>query len=380
MYNINKMEKNMEKNIGILIKREIDIEEPVPLYIQIANIIRRKIENGELKVGDELAPEYELAEVLEVSIGTLKKALSILVKEGLIYRRPKLGTFVGKKIKEKIKKSFKNIMFILSNHRIPDHHYSVLFSGIEEGCRENLWNLQFYTYYDGDKFLEEILKKKKIDGAIIAGRIKKDLPLFLFKQHIHFVIIGDTVEKLRKIYYFPRIVIPIEKIIYKATEYLWEKGQRKIALISGDISFPYYLKMYQGYKKFVVKKGIEEIHYYKKGEIDRENEGYELTGKVLKGKVDAILCGNDLLAIGCIERLKKEGYKIPDDISVMGIGNLSISSLSSPSLTTIDFETMNLGKEAVKFLKEIIEGKRKRKSPWDRFKIIERESVKERDF
>ncbi len=370
----------MEKDIGILIKKEIDIEEPVPLYLQIANIIRKKIENGELKEGDELAPEYELAEVLEVSIGTLKKALSLLVKEGLIYRRPKLGTFVGKKIKEKVKESFKNIIFILSNHRIPDHHYSVLFSGVEERCRENLWNLQFYTYYDGDRFLEDLFKKKKVDGAIVAGRIKKDLPIFLFKQNIPFVIIGDPVEKLRKIYYFPRIVLPIEKIIYKATEYLWEKGHRKIALISGDISFPYYLNMYLGYKKFIERKGVKEIHYYKKGEIDREKEGYELTGDILKQKVDAILCGNDLLAIGCMERLKKEGYKIPEDISVMGVGNLSISSFSNPPLTTIDFETLNLGKEAINFLKEIMEGERKRKKLWDRFKIIERESVKEKNL
>ena len=123
-----------------LIRNELDIEKEEFLHIQIANIIREKIKQGILKEGDELSPEYELAEAIGVSVGTLKKALNILVEEGLIYRRRKLGTFVGKQASIKIKETNRNIIFILSNHRIPDHHYSVLFSGIEEGCKENSFN------------------------------------------------------------------------------------------------------------------------------------------------------------------------------------------------------------------------------------------------
>lgn len=367
----------MEK-IETLIKNEIDLESQSPLYIQIADIIRKKIKEGILKKGDELSPEYDLAKALGVSIGTLKKALSILVKEGLIYRRPKLGTFVGRKSEEFAKLYIKNILFILSNHRIPDHHYSVLFSGIEEACRENLFNLQFYSFYD-EKFdnLKFILKNN-LDGIIVAGRIKKNLVAFLLKEKIPFVLIGEMAEKWNKFYYLPRIIVPIEKIIYNATDYLYKKGHRKIAFIGGDIKFPYYFKMYYGYKNFIKKKRLREIFLYKEGEIDREDEGYQITGEIIKEKPDSILCGNDLIAIGCIERLKEEGLKIPDDVSVMGVGNLSVSNFCFPSLTTIDMNTFLLGKRAVEFLKEIKGEKRNKKEIWDKFEIIERESVKER--
>ncbi|MCM8773047.1 MAG: LacI family transcriptional regulator [Candidatus Omnitrophica bacterium] len=361
--------------ISYLIKKEIDIKKQKPIYVQIADTIREKIKKGELKEGDEFAPEYEFAEALGVSIGTLKKALAILVKEGLIYRRPKLGTFVGRKIKKNILKTTKNILFILSNHRIPDHHYSVLFSGIEDGCRENLYNLKFLTYYDDKNYLKKVIEEG-VDGIIIAGRVKKDLVQLIINTKIPFIVIGDLVEKWKTFIYYPRIEIPIKKMIYEATKYLYDNGHKKIVFITGNINFPYYKKMVDGYKKFVEEKNLDSLFYHLESDVDREKEGYFLTEKALKEKPDAILCGNDLMALGCIEKLKEEGFKVGSDISVMGFGNLSISSFISPPLTTVDFETFLLGKESINFLKKIIVGERKRKFIWNKFKIIERESVK----
>lgn len=369
------MINSMGNKIVDLIKKEIDIEKETPIYIQIAEIIREKIKKGELKEGDEFAPEYEFAEALGVSIGTLKKALSLLVKDGLIYRRPKLGTFVGSKTREKLLKTTKNILFILSNHRIPDHHYSVLFSGIEEGCRENLYNLKFYTYYDGKEKEIKKMIEENVDGILIAGRIKKNLILSIMNSKIPFLIIGEMVEKWKPFNYLPRIVIKIEKASYKAAEYLYKKGRRKIVFISGNINYPYYFKMLNGYKKFVESRNLKCLFYYKEGEIDREKEGYQLTEKAIKENVDAILCGNDLMALGCIEKLKEENIEVGKEISVMGIGNLSISGFISPPLTTVDLETFSLGKESINFLKKIITGERKRKFVWERMKIIERESA-----
>ncbi|MEW6669813.1 MAG: GntR family transcriptional regulator [Thermodesulfobacteriota bacterium] len=70
-------------------------ESPVPLYFQIKSIMRSKILSGELKQNDCLPSEAELCKEYSVSRGTLRQALSELIREGLIYRARGKGTFVA---------------------------------------------------------------------------------------------------------------------------------------------------------------------------------------------------------------------------------------------------------------------------------------------
>ncbi|NIS80155.1 MAG: UTRA domain-containing protein [Anaerolineales bacterium] len=72
----------------------VNRESKVPLYQQLYEILRRKIQNAEWKPGDIIFPESELIELYQVSRSTVRKVLDILVHEGLIYRQPGRGTFV----------------------------------------------------------------------------------------------------------------------------------------------------------------------------------------------------------------------------------------------------------------------------------------------
>ncbi len=75
----------------------IDIKNPTPLYQQIAEEIKAKIRSGKLKVGDAIGSHSELTAQYEVSVITVKKALSDLIKEGYLYSRVGKGTFVARK-------------------------------------------------------------------------------------------------------------------------------------------------------------------------------------------------------------------------------------------------------------------------------------------
>ena len=70
-------------------------EGPLPLYYQIKNIVKSRILSGELKQHDCLPSETELCKEYNVSRGTLRQALSELIREGLIYRARGKGTFVA---------------------------------------------------------------------------------------------------------------------------------------------------------------------------------------------------------------------------------------------------------------------------------------------
>ena len=81
-------------------------------------------------------------------------------------------------------------------------------------------------------------------------------------------------------------------------------------------------------------------------------EGYQGMKNILsKDNIPtAVFCANDITAIGAMKAIREFEYKIPEDISVIGIDDIEISEYLKPSLTTIHVPKMDLGKVAVKIL------------------------------
>src|SRR5262245_59300553 len=73
---------------------EFDPSSPRPLYLQLADHLRREIETGVLKPGERLPPEVETAEKYGLARGTVRQALELLVNQRLIQRTPGKGTFI----------------------------------------------------------------------------------------------------------------------------------------------------------------------------------------------------------------------------------------------------------------------------------------------
>ena len=67
---------------------------PIPVYYQLKEIIRDKIEVGELKIGEKITSENKLSEIYQISRMTVRQAIKELVGEGLLYRDKGRGTFV----------------------------------------------------------------------------------------------------------------------------------------------------------------------------------------------------------------------------------------------------------------------------------------------
>lgn len=75
-------------------RQVIDRTVPVPLYYQIACVLRDRVYNGEWLPGHRVPPEHQLTEEFKVSRHTIRQALATLEREGLIYRQAGSGTFV----------------------------------------------------------------------------------------------------------------------------------------------------------------------------------------------------------------------------------------------------------------------------------------------
>jgi len=79
------------------VKKLLNENSPVPLYHQLSQILREKIESGEWREGDKIPTELELCQEYGLSRGTVAQALRELELEGLIYRKQGRGTFVTEK-------------------------------------------------------------------------------------------------------------------------------------------------------------------------------------------------------------------------------------------------------------------------------------------
>jgi len=76
--------------------KEIHKDIPIPVYYQLKEIIREKIEIGELKIGEKITSENKLSEIFQISRMTVRQAIKELVGEGLLYSDKGRGTFVCK--------------------------------------------------------------------------------------------------------------------------------------------------------------------------------------------------------------------------------------------------------------------------------------------
>lgn len=87
------------------------------------------------------------------------------------------------------------------------------------------------------------------------------------------------------------------------------------------------------------------------------DEAYEQAKQYIEQQdsvADAYFCVNDIVAFGVMRALEELGYEIPTDVSIIGFDNLPMSSLLSPSLTTIDVPKQQIGSMAIRLIDDII--------------------------
>jgi len=158
------------------------MKKTIPVYLRIEKNLRDKIEKGNIKPGDKLPTEEELALQFKVSRMTLRKALSILSAEGYIYQIPGRGTFVTspedkeveliKKRHRQIKKMNKGVGIL-----VPCITFSIfagIVRGAEDTLRENHYHVILGNYDrnpEKEKEYIETFVERGVSGFIISPTI-----------------------------------------------------------------------------------------------------------------------------------------------------------------------------------------------------------------
>jgi LacI family transcriptional regulator len=152
---------------------------------------------------------------------------------------------------------------------------------------------------------------------------------------------------------------------YIATEHLIQLGRERIAHIGGALISTSVDRL-KGYRNALEAHGIPYREEYVAIRAKLEDAGDQAGRSAmdalrqLKKRPDAVFCCNDLTAVGAIRSLLAHGLRVPQDVAVIGCGNLRLSSYLEVPLSSIDQSTQQLGEQAANMALGLIGGNAKR--------------------
>ncbi|MBS9722088.1 substrate-binding domain-containing protein [Tianweitania sp. BSSL-BM11] len=133
------------------------------------------------------------------------------------------------------------------------------------------------------------------------------------------------------------------------TRHLIEHHHRSILFVSGSFaSSDRALQRYAGYRAMMEKAGLQPLEALEVGFGDYD--GLDLGEALRIARPTAIIASNDLLALGVIGALRRDGLSVPDDISVAGFDGIAIGRMINPVLTTIEMPDVSIGAAAASLL------------------------------
>jgi LacI family transcriptional regulator len=233
--------------------------------------------------------------------------------------------------------------------------------GIESMANQHGYSVLIYQSNELPEYEQkgiETFLSSRVDG-ILASIAKEttDFSHYLeIKERGVPLVFFDRANDSLKI---PSVVINDYKGAYIATEHLIRQGYKRIAHIAGQQHLKIFKDRLDGYKAALAAYGIpveEELVYFGNVSIEAGRQAIRHL-LALSAPPDAVFAVEDFTALGAVKELKDKKIEIPEAFGVIGFANESFDEHITPSLSSIDQQTVQMGKEAFQLLMELIEDK-----------------------
>lgn len=250
--------------------------------------------------------------------------------------------------------TFGIVQWISSYEEKEDTYYYNIRMSVENYCILN--NIQIKRYYREN--LNDIFLDTNLDGLLCIGKFSRKLAVKLNDRFDEIVFVDSNPDKLK----YNAVYSDFKAGTEMAMDYFIEKGHRNIAYIGGreylgeekdEIFIDSRERVYLDYmNNHSLLKFRQEDFYV--GDYTADS-GYDIMKQVLKSEImpTAVLCGNDVIAIGALSALNESSYE--GKISIIGFNNNPMAQFYNPPLTTIHIDTKYKGELACKLLISLIE-------------------------
>jgi len=276
------------------------------------------------------------------------------------------------------KKNMNFIGLIISD--INNSFFAEVALGVESEAKKRGYNVILcntnYLEEEEKKYID-ILIRNRATGLLLATPTLDDNNIKeLLARKYPFVLITRKIKGLDS----NIVSVNHYKSAKMAVNYLIKKGHKKIAHFTVEENTIGVVNRLKGYEAALKENDIKfNKNFIFKNRISKIECGYKLAQKLLASadRPTAIFASDDLLAIGALDCFLEKGYKVPDDLSIIGYDNIKITSLKSINLTTVNQPKFEMGVKSVEILFEQINGKEDFKAIkyYFKAKIVERGSV-----
>lgn len=329
----------------------------VAKYQQVIDWIRQCLSTGKLQAGDKLESENEIGLRFGISRQTVRHALSILERDGVIESRQGSGNYVlpvtgvsGSSSKRNISSKTAVVVSTYVNGYI----FPKIIQGMEKVLEKENWKIRItftHNRYETErKVLTQLIEDEDVDGLIIeparTGLPSPNLECYrkLQERGIPIVFFHSYFREMD----IPHVSMDDKRAGYLAAKHLIEQGHRKIAGIfklddgQGQRRFSGYV---QALSDYGMKIRNQQVVWLDTEEEQDMAVSKERIFRRLRGCTGCV-CYNDEVANHLIELCGESGIQIPKDLSLVSIDNSDLARLGSVLLTSVVHPMEALGQKA----------------------------------
>jgi alanine racemase len=241
---------------------------------------------------------------------------------------------------------------------LSNEHFTMFLQGISSMCDEQALSVLTLSPMNGS--LDQTISRSPVDGYIIVGYNESHHEVAtLRKRQINYVVVdGDSTNA-------PSVNIDDEGGSYVAAKHLIDKGHRDILILMLETAFGHTaeqvhgvgMRRLKGYQRAFSEAGVtwrDEWIIPTHSSILSGEQSFDIA--MTKGlRPTAILAASDVIGIGATQAATRHGYRVPNDIEVIGFDDITVSKLIRPSLSTVHQPIFEKGRMAVELLVEEID-------------------------
>jgi len=239
-----------------------------------------------------------------------------------------------------------NLFFAEIGRKIEDYGYQQGYSVILGNSDNDPEKQEHYIH---------TLMAKRVDGVIFISSGGNDRGMLQFSHnHIPIVVMDRNISlDLADV-----VMLDNETGGYLATSHLIQLGHQKIGCITVPKNFSSSVDRLAGYKRAMQEAGLRvKKELIVNGDFLYSGGETAMSGLLLLAdRPTAVFCSNDMMAIGAMSAIRKAGYSIPEDISLVGFDNIELAAAMSPALTTFAQPVDEIARVAVTTLIDRIRG------------------------
>jgi len=235
---------------------------------------------------------------------------------------------------------------------IGNPHFTNFVKGANRVAIEEGYNLLFVDSEESQAREDELLQalSRRVDGLIVSTRMPEDQLHRVLAHGKPVVFSGRPAPDGR-----PSIGVDAYTAAFMLGELLVKQRHRKIAYVGFAPARPDTERM-RGLTDCLDQHKLKLMRFDARSPTIAEGERMASSILLRKDRPDAVVCYNDLVAIGFLGGAKTLGVRIPDEVSVAGIDNIPFGRFTSPALTTVDIQSEFLGEEGMRMLLQLIAG------------------------